>query len=112
MSYDAIDGPCAAGGRVDVCCDHRGRALCHYCWHEARYRETPYTVARDADGYTFSGFCYLKEEAEASALEWTQRDARTLEVHRQYSLDPASTEKDRAHWAEHVRHVESIDPRW
>ena len=73
MSYDPIDGPCAECNSDEVCCDHRGRALCQDCWHDARYRETPYIVRRIADGFTFCGGSYLKEEAE----EWARK--RTAE---------------------------------
>lgn len=72
MSYEPIDGPCADCGRADeVCCDHRGRALCQDCWHAAREREQPYIVRRVADRLTWFQGTYLKEEAEARAAEKT-----------------------------------------
>ena len=118
MSYDPIDGPCAECKSDEVCCDHRGRALCQDCWHAARYREMPYVVVRDADGYVvgsanrFGASTRLKEEAEAAAAEMTEEEARVFALYQKDATDPASDESARAHWAGVVAHAEAIGIGW
>jgi hypothetical protein len=111
MSYEAIDGPCAACGRDEVCCDHRGRALCQDCWHGAREQETPYAAFRDADGRQ-SGGAYLKEEAEARAKKLTDEEAQRLVRLAEYRDDPGATEASREHYAKLLARVAMSDPRW
>lgn len=107
MSYRAVPGPCAACTRDAVCCDHRGRALCHDCWHAAREAEVPYKIVRDADGYMFGG-TYLKEEAENKAAEIAADDERIFRLHLTYRDDPSESEENRAHWAAIVKHEETL----
>lgn len=109
--YEAIDGPCAECKRDEVCCDHRGRALCQSCWHAARYSEEPYAVFRDADGFCWSRSSYLKEEAEERAAKATAERADDLVRYAQYR-DEATSEKSRAHWQGNIDHALSIDPSW
>ena len=54
-------GDCDACGKHDVLASHDNEFLCHYCWHDARERQTPYALVRVypaspdyPDGYVLS----------------------------------------------------------
>lgn len=99
MSYDPIDGPCAECKSDEVCCDHRGRALCQDC-----------CVVGSAN--RFGASTRLKEEAEAAAAEMTEEEARVFALYQKDATDPASDESARAHWAGVVAHAEAIGIGW
>jgi hypothetical protein len=105
--YVACAGPCVGCGRDEVCCDHRGRALCQTCWHGARSNETPYNVYRDCDGHLSCDGAYTKEEAEDWARELTERNEAQFAGFIRYR-DEAKNENTRAHYAALVDHLKNI----
>lgn len=90
MNYDPIDGPCVECKSDEVCCDHRGKALCQDCWHAARYREQPYVVRRVADGFVMCSGTYLKEEAE----DWAAKKTAQCQASKDYWRKRAEDEPD------------------
>jgi hypothetical protein len=96
-------------GRDEVCCDHRGHALCQDCWHAAREGETPYAVFRDADNFCSSQGAYLKEEAEAKAAKRNEEERQRLVGYQRY-VDEATDDRIREHWLGVLKHAELCGP--